>query len=173
LYIVVLVGLVIIGMIKGVFADLIGSGEMASSIVAEVIGAALMFGLLVFIIQRVMAPAQSLADKLEMFGKEQDRIRSVQEKMLSGDARPRTEDRRPMAAQAAPPPVRPEPVATPIPEPPPTPKRDTLEMQLEKEIEAINFDDMFAEYNSQRDEARERGENFDDDENRGTLIQSD
>ena len=87
LYIVVLVGLVIIGVVKGVFGSMFGiyaeGVDMVSVIVTEVIGAALLFGLLVFIIQRVTAPYQSLADKMEVFKTEQDKMRSVQEKMLA------------------------------------------------------------------------------------------
>ncbi|MDQ7036605.1 MAG: hypothetical protein Q9P01_17770 [Anaerolineae bacterium] len=57
--------------------------------------------------------------------------------------------------------LSPQPVAaTPAP---PEPPKDPLEAQLEQELEAVHFDDMFADYNAERDAARARGENIDED----------
>ncbi|MDQ7036606.1 MAG: hypothetical protein Q9P01_17775 [Anaerolineae bacterium] len=60
LYVVVFIGLIIIGVVKAVFGSLFSTAEvdLASVIVTEVIGAALMGGLFVYIIQRITAPAQ-------------------------------------------------------------------------------------------------------------------
>ena len=162
LYIVILVGLVIIGIVKAVFASAFGiyAGDaMVPAIVTEVLGASLMFGLLVFIVQRVTAPYQSLADKLEAYGSEQERLRTVQEKMLATGVQ--------LAAKAAPEPVV-AAVPTPPP-PPPAPPKDPLEAQLEQVIEDIHFVDMFAEYEAERNEALARGKGIEDDGGRTQI----
>jgi hypothetical protein len=167
LYIVVLVGLVIIGVVQGVFGSMFGiytPDSIASVIVTEVIGAALMFGLMVFIIQRVTAPYQSLADKMEVFSTEQDKMRAVQEKMLA-NVQPTRADRSSKPVVDAY--VAPTPVATPAAPPPPAkpaaPPKDPIEAQLEQVIGDIHFGDMFAEYQAQRNEAIASGKSLDDD----------
>jgi hypothetical protein len=166
LYIVVLVGLVIIGVVQGVFGSMFGiytPGSIASVIVTEVIGAALMFGLMVFIIQRVTAPYQSLADKMEVFSAEQDKMRAVQEKMLA-NVQPTRADRssKPSVdAYVAPTPVT--PAVPPPPAKPVAPPKDPIEAQLEQVIGDIHFGDMFAEYQAQRNEAIASGKSLDDD----------
>jgi hypothetical protein len=164
LYVVVLLGLVIIGVVKAVFGSvfqIFGTDvDIVSVIVTEILSATLMFGLLVFIIQRVTAPYQSLADKLEVYGSEQDRIRTVQEKILATGVQPAAKVDAPRAAAKA----APAPVAAVVapPPPPPAPPKDPLEAQLEEVIDEINFEDMFADYQAERDEALARGEGIDD-----------
>jgi hypothetical protein len=172
LYIVVLVGLVIIGVLQGVFGSMFGiytPDSIASVIVTEVIGAALLFGLMVFIIQRVTAPYQSLADKMEVLGNEQDRLRGVQEKMLANTQPTRGErnSKSSMDAYVAPTPVAATPTPTPQPAKPAAPPKDPIEAQLEEVIGDIHFDDMFADYQAKRNQALASGKGISDDEDGG------
>lgn len=178
LYVVVFIGLIVIGVVKAIFGNLFSTStvevDWASVIVTEILGAALMGGLFVYIIQSVTAPAQKLNDKFEVFSQEQERLRTVQEKILETGTHPAVTDRytkpesiptQSAPTQSTPPP---KPVAT-KPAPPPEPPQDPFEAQLEQELESVHFDDMFAEYKAERDEARARGESI-DDEDGGTAV---
>ena len=140
------------------------------------IGAALLFGLLVFIIQRVTAPYQALSDKLEVLSNEQDRMRVAQEKMLA-NTQPTRGDRSSKPSIDAHVPATPVTAATPAPTPAPAkpaaPPKDPIEAQLEEVIGDIHFSDMFAEYQAQRNQALASGKGLSDDEDGGPGFVTD
>ena len=180
LYVIVFVGLIVIGALKAGFAYLFTADfNLVSYLIVEMVGIALVLGLILFVVQQLTGRSEKIGDELEMLNNEMEKLRATNEKLLASTAagnidRSKLPSQRAAAAAAtpipAPTPVAPVVEATPPP-PPPKPKtpEEILEEQLEQEIEAIHFDNIFAEYEAEQQEARARGVNLDDDDG-GTFI---
>jgi hypothetical protein len=150
--------------------------NVISSLIVEMVGLALVGGLFVFVIQRLTGATEKLGDEIELLNNEMERMRVAHEKALaaavSAAEKPRSQAQRPAPAVTPIPQPTPVAVAPTPPPPPPKPKtaEELLEEQLEHELESIHFDDILAEYQAEREEARARGEDIDDDDDGGTFI---
>ena len=116
LYGILLVGLIAVGAIKGGISATLNEGDLVKAIIPEVIGGALLFGLLAYVVQQVTKSIPDLYDVIERQEEDINNLHTTQEKFLS---EPTT--RPPTSSPGTPTISTPEPASAPTNTAPPPP----------------------------------------------------